>query len=76
MTTIELPAITAQAREIHPGRAILGFIATVLWMLGAIAWKVLAGVWFVTAWMYVAVRQGWRDARADTMKKRAGAEPA
>lgn len=56
--------ITRQAREINPARTILTWIAGLLFGVGWLAYKVVAVAWLVGAWMFVAVRVGWRDAKA------------
>ena len=58
--------ITAEAREVHPGRAILTGIAAVLYVAGWVTYKVLAALWLCVAWCCVAVRVGWSDARKPT----------
>jgi len=55
--------ITAQDREIHPGRTLLTALAAVLFALGWIIAQVATAVWFVGAWMFVATREGWRTAK-------------
>lgn len=57
MTTIQLPLdeITAQAREVHFGRALLTVIAAVFFAIG---W-VVARSFFCVAWCGTAVRLGW-----------------
>lgn len=64
-----LDAISLQARQVRPGLALVGFIAAVLIFAGK-----LAG-WFINAfaWTYVAVREGYRDARSpERAPKRSG----
>lgn len=56
--------ITIQAREIHPARTILTWVAGLLFAVGWLAYKTLAVAWLVGAWMFVAARTGWRDAKA------------
>lgn len=56
----KLDAISLQARQVQPGVALVGFIAAVLMFIGR------AFGWFVNAfaWTYVAIREGYRDARS------------
>ena len=61
MTTAE--EITRQAREIHPVRTVLSWIAAVLFAAGWVIGQVLMVLWFVAAWMFVATREGWRSAK-------------
>lgn len=61
---VSVPSITAQAKEIHPGRTILTWIAIDLFVLGWATSKVAQVPWLVGAWSFVAVREGWREARS------------
>jgi hypothetical protein len=61
--TVDLAEVNAAARAAHFGRAALTGIAAVLWAVGWLVGKLVAGVWFVVAWVFAAVRLGWRDAR-------------
>lgn len=63
LDTAALQQITSQAREIHPGRTLLVFIATLLYGLGWVTAKSFTLLFFVVAWACVAVRAGWRDGR-------------
>lgn len=54
--------ITAQAREISPGRTLLTWIGAVLFGVGWILHKTFALLWLAGAWAFVATREGWRDA--------------
>jgi len=60
LTTAE---ITRQAREIHPGRTRLSWLAAVLFALGWTLSKIFILLWFAGAWTYVAAREGWRTAK-------------
>jgi hypothetical protein len=60
---IPLDEITVQARQARPGRAALTVIAAVLFGLGWVACRALAGAWFVIAWCGAAVAEGWQSAR-------------
>lgn len=55
-----LDAISRQARQTKPGVALLGLIATILMLIG----KTAGGIINAFAWTYVAVREGYRDARS------------
>ena len=61
MTTVQLPLdeITAQAREVHFGRAILTVIAAVFFAVGWVA----ARGFFAVAWCGMAVKLGWQAGR-------------
>jgi hypothetical protein len=59
-----LDRITAEARDVEIGRAILTLIAAVLFAIGWVAAKVVGVVWLSLAWSATAVRLGWSEARA------------
>lgn len=54
--------ISVEARQIHFRRALLTAVAGLLYGLGWLSYKTLAGVWFVLAWCAAAVKVGWREA--------------
>lgn len=56
--------ITAEARETHFWRTVLTVIAGLLFGIGWVSYKALAGLWFVAAWCGAAVKVGWQEARA------------
>lgn len=56
----KLDAISLQARELRPGVALVGFIAAVLMGFGRMCGGVINGF----AWVFVAIREGYRDARS------------
>lgn len=61
MTVIDaqVDRITAQARQVHAGRALLAFVAVLLMWVGRVpAYAVTAVVWSA-----VAMREGYRDVR-------------
>jgi hypothetical protein len=55
--------ITAQAREVHFWRTVLTVAAGLLFGAGWLAAKVLAVGWLAVAWVFVAVREGYREGR-------------
>lgn len=55
--------ITAEARETHFWRTVLTVIAGLLFGVGWITYKTVAGLWFVAAWIGTAVKVGWQEAR-------------
>lgn len=61
--TATVEQINRQARAIHPLRALLTCVAGVLFALGWVTCKVVGTLWFVTVWMFVATREGWRSAK-------------
>lgn len=62
MTTAD---IARQAREIHPGRTLLTWVAALLFGIGWITSKTFMVLWFVAVWMFVATREGWRTAKVN-----------
>jgi len=64
--------ITRQAREIHPARTVLTWLAGLLFGLGWVAYKTVAVGWLVCAWSFVAVREGWREAGKSRVSRGAG----
>lgn len=69
---LDLDGITAQAREIHPGRTILTWLAIDLFVLGWSVSKVTQVLWLAGAWSFVAAREGWREARLSGGAGRSG----
>jgi hypothetical protein len=61
---VPLEHINRQAKEVHPGRTVLTWIAAVLFAVGWVACKVLGLLWLAAAWSFVAMREGWREARS------------
>lgn len=70
MTTAE--EITQQAREIHPARTALSWVAATLFAIGWLVGKTFAAAWFVAVWMFVALREGWRAAKVSHEPGRPG----
>lgn len=68
----DLDEITRQAREVHPARTILTWIASILFGIGWLAYKTVAALWLAGAWMFVATRAGWRKAKTDHGAGRSG----
>jgi hypothetical protein len=65
---IPLEEITAQAREVRPGRTVLTVIAAVLFGLGWLSARVFAAAWLAVMWAGVAVREGWRASHGPSRK--------
>lgn len=75
---VDLDRISEQAREVRPGEMarsggerVLTIIASVLFGMGWLAYKTCAAVWLAAAWTWVAVREGWREARNASVARRA-----
>jgi hypothetical protein len=54
---VPLDDITAQARQVRFGEAVLRLFAFLGIMLG----RALGYAWLVPVWFFLAVRTGWRD---------------
>lgn len=63
---VPVDRITAEARQIQLGRAILTAIAAVLYLIGWVPSKAIQAVWLAFAWSGTAVKVGWVDARRPT----------
>lgn len=57
--------VAAEARpvQLHPGRALLSFLAGALYLVGWLPSKALHLAGRAVGWSAAAVRLGWRDAR-------------
>lgn len=55
--------ITAEARQIHPGRAVLAVFGGLLYAVGWVLAKIVVVVWLAAVWVAAAVKVGWQDAR-------------
>lgn len=56
--------VSAQAKDVHVGRALLACIAAVFFAVGWLLGKVVVAV----GWLFAAVRLGWMDAGAPTRR--------
>jgi hypothetical protein len=67
MTTIldrvPVERITAQARQVHAGRTLLTMLAGFFFLIGWVAFRVVAVAWLALTWCAVATREGWLEAR-------------
>lgn len=77
MTTVlldrpQIEEITRQAKEIRPARTVLTWVGAVLFGIGWVVHKAFAVAWFVGAWVFVAVREGWREAGKAKVDRGAG----
>jgi len=64
--------ITRQAREIQPARTVLSWVAAALFFVGWLAYQTCAVAWLIAAWVFVAVREGWRAAKVSRGPARSG----
>jgi hypothetical protein len=60
---VPVQRITTEAREIHFRRTALTLLAGLFWLLGWSVGKAFTAVWLALAFVAVAVRIGWSDAR-------------
>lgn len=56
---VPVDRISAEAREVRFGRAVLTAIAAVFYVVGWLA----AAVWLAVVWCATAVKVGWQEAR-------------
>lgn len=68
---VPVDRISAQARDVHPGRVLLTLLAGLFFGLGWVAFKVCAVVWLAFAWCAVATREGWHEARGPKVTRAA-----
>jgi hypothetical protein len=55
--------VSAEAREIHPGRILLTMVAAFFYALGWSLGKLVNGVLLTVTWSMAAAKVGWQDAR-------------
>lgn len=75
MTTLDwvpVDDITRQARDIHPARTLLTWLAAVLFAFGWLLHKTFLVLWLAGAWSYVAAREGWREAGRSRVSRGTG----
>lgn len=63
LNRVPLDRISAEAREVHFGRLMLTIVAGILFGIGWLAAKSVALLWRAVAWVAVAVKIGWMEAR-------------
>ncbi|MEU0040237.1 hypothetical protein [Streptomyces sp. NPDC006333] len=61
---VPVDQVTEQARQMRFWRTVATVLAGLLWGVGWLAAKGCALAWLALAWVVVAVRVGWADARA------------
>jgi hypothetical protein len=66
---VPVDSITAQAKQVRPGRAVLTFIAAMLFGLGWVTSRVFAVAWLGFAWSWTAVRVGWESGHGPSRRK-------
>lgn len=71
-----LDEITAQAKAVRPGRAVLTVIAAVLFGIGWVTARVFSVLWLAVMWTGVAVREGWRASHGPSRAMRLAAQEA
>jgi hypothetical protein len=60
---VPVERITTEARQVHFGRTLLTLLAGLFWLVGWSVGKAFTAVWLALAFVAVAVRIGWSDAR-------------
>ncbi|MFW6033982.1 MAG: hypothetical protein ACOC9R_02500 [bacterium] len=60
---VPVERITAEARELHPGRTLLTLIAGLLYLIGWLVGKIFTVVWVAVTWSFAAVKVGFVEAR-------------
>lgn len=66
---VPVDEITAQAREVRPGRVVAGLIGGLLFVIGWVLAKSWRVAFFAGAWCAVAVRTGWRQAQGKPLSQ-------
>jgi hypothetical protein len=66
---VPIDAITADARQARPGRAMLGLIGYLLFGVGWVVAKTFAVAFLSSAWCFSAVKMGWRTARGEPLSQ-------
>lgn len=60
-----LERVRDEAREMHPVRTLLLLIASLLFLVGWLAAKILGALWVAVSWSLAAVKVGWRAGRGN-----------
>lgn len=60
---VPLERISDEAREVRFGRTVLLLLAGLLYGIGWVAAKAFTLLWRAVAWMGVAIKVGWTEAR-------------
>lgn len=60
---VPIDRISAEAREVRFGRTLLTVLAALFFGIGWLVAKAFGLVWVVVAWVGVAVKIGWMEAR-------------
>jgi len=66
---IPLDEITADARQAKPGRAVLALIGGTLFYAGFISRKLFLVAFMSGAWLFSAVKMGWRTAGGEPLRQ-------
>ena len=64
---VPLDRISAEARDVQFGRTVLLALAGLLYGVGWLAAKTFTLLWRAVAWMGVAIKVGWTEARKPTV---------
>lgn len=69
---VPVDEITRQARDVSPGRTLLTWIGAVFFALGWALHKTVSLLWLAGAWVFVATREGWRQAGGTRVSRGTG----
>ena len=70
VNAVDTEAITAQARTVKFGPAVLNLIAFLLIGVGKLTYRSTRGLWLGGVWMTLAVREGWRQGKANEQRRK------
>jgi hypothetical protein len=65
---IPVDQITAEARQVNVGRSLLALLALIPFIVGWVAAAIVTAV----AWVWAAVKAGWREVRPPAKPDRSG----
>jgi hypothetical protein len=66
---VPVDEITAQAKQVKFGRAVLTLVAAVLFGIGWVTSRAFAVLWLAFAWSWTAVRVGWESGHGPSRRK-------
>lgn len=66
---VPIDEITADAKQARPGRALLGLIGGLLFIIGWVIAKIFYVLFLSGAWCFSGVKMGWRTARHEPLNQ-------
>lgn len=72
LSRVPVDEISAEARQMRPGRAVLTVIAALFFGLGWLAAKLVTGTWLALTWSAAAVKVGWQEGRRSAVSRGTG----